>query len=281
MSLASKIPSLLKVARFWNLIIIGLAQYFTAVFAIDHNLAFDWHLLALSLSTVMIAAGGYIINDYYDVKIDLINKPERVVIGKTISRRYAILLHTVLSMSGVFLGLLLNWKIGVVNFFSAFLLWWYSNFLKRQPFVGNLAIALLTGISIAILSILYHGKGMTTIMIYSLFAFFITLVREIIKDIEDLKGDDTFGCRTLPIVWGVRKTKNLVYILTAAFIFIVILIDQTVEALPMYYFAGFLFLPIAWMIIRLYRADTRQDFYDLSVLCKVIMLLGIFSMALI
>ena len=276
-----RLQPLLQIARFWNLLIIAVAQYFTVAFLVDPKLLLDWRLAVLSASTMIIAAGGYIINDYYDVKIDLINKPERVVVGRSISRRYAILLHTVLNVVGILLGLVLNWKIGVVCFFSVFLLWLYSNMLKRLPFVGNVAVALLTGSSIAIVLLLYPFAAKTTLGIYTLFAFFTTLVREIIKDMEDLKGDNTFGCKTLPIVWGLRRTKNLIYLLTFIFASSVFLIDGLVEPLPMLYFSAFLFVPIAWLMIRLTRADTKRDFYQLSQLCKVIMVLGIFSMALI
>jgi 4-hydroxybenzoate polyprenyltransferase len=276
-----RLQPLLRISRFWNLVIIAFAQYFTVFFLVDKSLLFDWRLAALSVSTVIIAAAGYIINDYYDVKIDLINKPERVVVGRGVSRRYAILLHTVLNIAGITLGLLLDWKIGAVNFFSGFMLWWYSNLLKRLPFVGNFVVAVLTGGSIAITWLLYPFAGKTNILIYTLFAFFITLVREIIKDMEDLKGDNTFGCKTLPIVWGLRKTKNFIYFLTFSFIMSVFLIDMLVEPLPMLYFSIFLFAPVAWLTIRLVRADTKKDFYRLSQLCKLIMVLGIFSMALI
>jgi 4-hydroxybenzoate polyprenyltransferase len=276
-----RIQSLLQISRVRNLLIIAVAQYFTVAFLVDPKLLLDWHLAVLSASTIIIAAAGYIINDYYDVKIDLINKPERVVVGRGVSRRYAILLHTVLSITGILLGLILNWKIGAINFFSVFMLWLYSNLLKRMPFVGNFVVAFLTAGSIAIPWLLYPFAGKTNILIYTLFAFFTTLVREIIKDLEDLKGDNTFGCRTLPIVWGLRKTKNLIYALTIAFVLSVFLIDALVEALPMSYFSIFLFAPVAWLTIRLVRADTKKDFYKLSQLCKVIMVLGIFSMALI
>ena len=281
MSGLPRIQPLFQVTRFRNLLIIAVAQYFTVAFLVDPKLLFDWHLTALSASTVIIAAAGYIINDYYDVKIDLINKPERVVVGRGVSRRYAILLHSVLSIIGILLGLILNWKIGAINFFSVFMLWWYSNLLKRLPFVGNFVVAFLTAGSIAIPWLLYPFAGKTNILIYTLFAFFMTLVREIIKDMEDLKGDNTFGCKTLPIVWGLRKTKNLIYILTIMFVVSVFLTDALVEPLPMLYFSIFLFAPVAWLMIRLVRADTKKDFYKLSQLCKLIMVLGIFSMALL
>lgn len=107
--------ALLRLTRFWNLVIIGLSQYFASLFLIDRNLIFDWRLFVLATSTVIIAAAGYIINDYYDIKIDLINKPQRVVIGKTITRRYALFFHSVLVVIGVGLGLVIGWRIGVVN----------------------------------------------------------------------------------------------------------------------------------------------------------------------
>src|SRR3954471_5724642 len=103
-----RLQSLLRISRFWNLLIIAVAQYFTVAFLVDYHKLLDWHLLALSASTTIIAAAGYIINDYYDVKIDLINKPERVVVGRGVSRRHAILLHSGLSVIGILLGLILS-----------------------------------------------------------------------------------------------------------------------------------------------------------------------------
>lgn len=274
----SLLNSLLRLTRFWNLLIIGLAQYCTAGFLISTETIFDTRLFLLTTSTILIAAAGYIINDYYDVKIDLINKPERVIIGKGITRRYALLFHTLLSVTGVAIGFLLNWKIGVTSFICAFLLWLYSNALKRLPFVGNLTVALLTGLSIFIVNLLYPPV-MVLVGIYSIFAFFITMVREIIKDLEDLRGDDTFGCKTLPIVWGIRRTKLFTYFLLALFALVVTFLHQRSIPLPINFFAWSLFLPMVALVGWLVRADTQRDFYQLSQFCKMIMLAGILSMA--
>jgi 4-hydroxybenzoate polyprenyltransferase len=279
-TLPSTFSALLRLTRFWNLVIIGLAQYFTAGFLIGTQTLFDYRLLLLSVSTILIAAAGYIINDYYDVKIDLINKPERVVIGKNIPRRFAILFHTVLSMLGVGVGFFLSWKIGIVNFFSAFLLWLYSNYLKRQPFIGNLSVALLTGLSIWLVNVLYMVNNQL-VTIYALFAFFMTLIREIIKDMEDLKGDNSFGCKTLPIIWGIRKTKVLIYVLMMIFIAVVISLNRLFVGLPMNYFLVLLFIPMGFLFVKLLRADTVKDFDFLSQMCKVIMLLGILTMVFV
>ncbi|HYC86070.1 MAG TPA: geranylgeranylglycerol-phosphate geranylgeranyltransferase [Chryseosolibacter sp.] len=268
----------LRLTRAWNLFIIALSQYFTAAMIIGTYTIFDWRLLLLSSSTVLIAAGGYIINDYYDIKIDLVNKPERVVIGKGITRRYALLFHTVLSISGILLGLILNWRIGAINFGSVFLLWWYSNDLKRHPLIGNVVVALLTAIAILMVDALYT-TGNLLIVSYATFAFFMTFIREIIKDMEDLKGDDTFGCKTLPIVWGIRRTKFFLYGLLLVFTSTVFMLNFFFINLPVIYIGVFLLLPLSWLLFRLVRADTRKDFAWLSSFCKFIMLLGILSLA--
>ena len=274
------VTALLRLTRFGNLLIIGMAQYFAAIFLLDSKLLLDWKLFVLASSTSIIAGAGYIINDYYDIKIDLINKPSRVVIGKDIPRRYALLFHSVLSFIGVALGFLLGWKIGLINIFSSFLLWWYSNSLKRQPLIGNFMVALLTGLSIMLINVLY-GLNDPFVVIYSLFAFFMTLVREIIKDMEDLKGDNTFGCKTLPIIWGIRKAKWLIYLLLILFSVVVVLLNAAFAQMPSYYFLFFLFVPMGLFIFWLVPADTKRDFYTLSQWCKVIMLLGVVSMAFV
>jgi len=274
------VVSFARLTRIWNLMIIAFAQYFTAAFLIDPRTIFDPRLFILSVSTIMVAAGGYVINDYYDIKIDLINKPQRVVIGKSITRRYAILFHTLLSLGGVALGLLLSWKIAAVNFVSGLVLWWYSNNLKRQPFIGNFVVAVLTGIAIWLVDSLYK-TGHILILTYAGFAFFMTLIREIIKDMEDLKGDHTFGCQTLPIVWGIRKTKYFIYAILAVFLMTVMLLDFFHDNLPISYFLVFLIIPLLWFLVRLSRADTKKDFAWLSRFCKIILLLGIFSMAFV
>ncbi|MBX2900217.1 MAG: geranylgeranylglycerol-phosphate geranylgeranyltransferase [Cyclobacteriaceae bacterium] len=272
--------ALIRLTRFWNLVIIALAQYFAACFLIDRSALWDWRLLVLTVSTGIIAAAGYIINDYYDIKIDLINKPERVVIGKGITRRYALLFHTSLSLIGVALGFLVGLRIGAIHVVSAFLLWWYSNNLKRQPFIGNVIVALLTAAAVVLVTILYY-QFYALVIIYAVFAFFMTLVREIVKDMEDLKGDNTFGCKTLPIVWGLRKTKWVIYSILFVFGIVVLYLNYTFTRLPEYYFLIFLFIPLGLFVARLLVADTKKDFYWLSQWCKIIMLLGIFSMVFI
>lgn len=271
------IAALFKITRFWNLVIIALAQFFAAYFLIERQLIMDWRLYLLAFSTIMIAAAGYIINDYYDVKIDLINKPERVVVGKSMRRRYALFFHWSLSIAGVLLGFMLSWPVGLINFFSGFMLWWYSNFLKRQPFVGNFVVAVLTGLSVYVVAVLFNPFN-KLVMVYSFFSFFITLLREIIKDMEDLKGDNTFGCKTLPIVWGIRKSKSFMFGVAIINLSFIGWFNYAYIGLANWIVLLFLFLPVAFLLLMLSKADTVREFYRLSQYCKIVLLLGVCSM---
>lgn len=274
------VTAFLRLTRIWNLLIIALAQYFTAAYLINSEAIQSPRLFLLSVSTLLIAAAGYIINDYYDVKIDFINKPDRVVVGRSITRRYALFLHGIFSGIGIVIGVYLSLWIGAVNLFSVWLLWLYSNTLKRKPFIGNLAVALLTGLSILVVDALFYPHH-SLIWIYALFAFFMTLVREIVKDMEDLKGDNTFGCKTLPIIWGIRRTKSVIFAILVLFVVLVVYLNRTYAQLPLHYFVLFLFVPLSLLAFWLLRADMKREFTWLSTFCKLILVLGIISMAFV
>lgn len=270
----------IKLTRFWNLVIIALAQYSTAIFLLGgFNIIYNKDLFILSLSTVIIAAAGYIINDYYDVKIDLINKPKRVVIGRVLKRRVAMILHTTLNFIGIGLGLFLSVEVAMLNFVSAVFLWAYSNQFKRMVLIGNLLVAFLTGLSIYIVG--FHFDPFNSYVIaYSMFAFFVTLIREIIKDLEDLKGDSTFGCRTLPVAYGLRTTKMVIYIVTGLLlislsVLFYFFIDEYMTIMCLS-----LIIPFGFLFYKLSKADTVREFNYLSNYCKFVMLAGITSMIL-
>lgn len=268
----------MRLVRWPNLLILLLAQYFTVYFlagAIDSILNIEMFLLAISTS--ILAAAGYLINDYYDVKIDYINKPDRVIVDKILKRRVVMVVHTLMNFTGITIGLYLSLEIGIIHFVSAFFLWLYSNQLKRLPFVGNFVVAALTGLSISIIGI-YFKQNQLLVHTYALFAFCISLIREIIKDMEDLKGDSIFGCRTLPIIWGIRKTKNLVYILIIIFFGLLYILSHQLNNSTLIYYFTVLSVFVVYFVYKLYRADTVRDFYTLSQFSKVVMLSGILSM---
>ncbi|WKN45095.1 geranylgeranylglycerol-phosphate geranylgeranyltransferase [Tunicatimonas pelagia] len=271
-----------KLTRVHNLLFLALTQYFVAYFLVDvHHgekaYLTDIRLFLLVFSTVCIAAAGYMINDYYDVKIDLINKPQRVVVGTTLKRRYVMAGHVALSLFGIFVGFLLSWEVGVIHCGSVFLLWLHSNHLKRIPFIGNLIIASLSGLAVALIGIYYY-ENKFLVFTYAVFAFAISLVREIVKDMEGLPGDQTFGCRTLPVVWGIHRTKLLLYVLSAIFIFLLFFLSGKLGNQTLINYFLLLTIPITFFIIRLVQADTRREFALLNNFCKILILSGIISM---
>ncbi|MGB3618965.1 MAG: geranylgeranylglycerol-phosphate geranylgeranyltransferase [Catalinimonas sp.] len=279
------LTGLLRLVRVGNLLIVVLTQYAAGLYLVDRVDTPGRHLLdpalfGIVLSTVLLAAAGYAINDYYDVKVDLINRPARVVVDRILKRRVALGLHFLMLFAGLAVGFWVSPRVGLFNLTAAFLLWLYSNRLKRRPLVGNVVMALLTAATLWVLAVHYR-RGEVLLGVFATYAFFLTLIREVLKDMADVRGDARHGSRTLPIVWGLRRTKYLLYALTALFITVLfpltgLLPDQRI---------GFVYLlllvPLSWLIVRLVRADTTREFGRLSLLCKWIMLAGALSMVLL
>src|SRR5690606_8625126 len=272
----------LKLIRPLNLLIVAFAQFMTAVFLVKTShvglpVIEDPKLYLLILSTVLLTASGYMINDYYDIKIDYINKPDEVVVGKNIKRRTVMFLHTITNISGIGIGFLLSPKIGLINFMAAFLLWIYSNSLKRLPFVGNVTVAFLTGLAIFIVGIFYNSS-MLLVSTYAIFAFFINLIREIIKDIEDRPGDRKHGSKTLPIVLGFRTTKKIIFLIAGLFVVSIALVTFKLHNELLFYYFGGLSLLFFLFMYKIYMADRKVHFTQLSFLSKLLMLRGIRGM---
>ncbi|MEJ8801137.1 geranylgeranylglycerol-phosphate geranylgeranyltransferase [Pontibacter sp. H249] len=278
--------TILRLIRFPNLVLIvlsqALAQACLLAEGVQWRKALEPGFLYLTLFTVLIAAAGYIINDYYDVKIDAINKPDRLLVGRKIRRRRAMIGHLILSFIGVAGGFWLSVPVGLINLGAVLLLWGYSARLKKMLLIGNVVISLLSASMLLVVAVYADTLNNITLG-YSLFALLISLIREIIKDMEDVKGDASFDCRTLPIVAGLRNTKLVLYPLIAvfqAFLIIVILHARTSLLLDIY-MVILVLAPSIWLLLKLIRADRKRDFTFLSNLNKVIMLTGILSMLLV
>ena len=241
----------------------------------------------LVLAALLIAAAGYIINDYYDVKIDAINRPDRLVIGRVVRRRKAMLAHVILSGAGVLLAGWLHPVLGFVTLGTALLLWGYSARFKRVALVGNASIATLTAALVLLPELqlqLARQEANSVVWPYALAAFLLTMIREIVKDVEDMRGDAQHGCRTLPLVVGVARTKWV------AGFFLACLTLLTLGATGRLFASGhwplgswlvlLVLLPMAQLVRLLIRADRQQHFHHLSAWCKAIMLAGVLSMAL-
>lgn len=271
-----------RIIRPVNLLIMAFAQLMTAYFLVGTTssglpVLQDFRLYLLVLSTLLVAASGYMINDYYDVKIDYINKPDEVQVGKNIKRRAVMFLHTMLNIIGIGIGFFLGIKMGSIIFIAAFLLWIYSNSLKRLPFVGNVVVALLTGLAIFIIG-LYYQSSLLLVMTYAIFAFFINLIREIIKDIEDRNGDRKHGSKTLPIVLGFRGTKRVIFLIAILFIVSIVVVTYKLNNQLLYYYFGGLSILFFIFLYKIYMADRKAHFTELSLLSKILMLTGILSM---
>ena len=218
----------LKLIRWKNLLLITyifllIKLLFFPSFYLETKLA-DFQFFQLLLSILLIAAAGYIINDIVDIKADLINKPQKVIVSKIITIEKATHWYKITNTIGIFLGIVLCLKIGKpsYSFFfigGALLLYYYSINLKSKPLVGNLIVAFLISLSILILGLfeidfssknLYQNIAINTLILISLFAFIINLIREIVKDIEDINGDNYLNIKTLPILFGIHRIKNLV-----------------------------------------------------------------------
>jgi 4-hydroxybenzoate polyprenyltransferase len=276
------LSAFVKIIRPGNLLMVAFAQLMTAFFLVGSTrsgipVLQDFHLYLLIISTVILTASGYMINDYYDIKIDYVNRPHEVVIGKGMKRRMVMILHTVMNVIGISLGVLVHPKIGAITFVAAFLLWLYSNSLKRLPFIGNLTVAALTGLAIWIIGI-YYQTSQLLILTYAIFAFFINLIREIIKDIEDRHGDRKHGCKTLPIVLGFRKTKSIIFIIAVLFIASILFVTFKINQPLLFLYFGGLSIFFSVFMYKIYIADRKSHFSQLSTFSKVLMVTGILSM---
>ncbi len=273
---------ILRLVRVNNLLIIAATQLLVRIFLIGPKQDFvailsDFSLYLIILSTLCIAAAGYIINDYFDVKIDIVNKPGRVIIGRFLKRRAAMGAHQLLNIAGVALVAPVNHWILLINVFCITLLWFYSERFKRLPFIGNVLVALLTALSVFLPSV-HYPQNRNLVVIFAVFSFFISLVREVIKDMEDMRGDEAHGARTLPVSWGLQRTKFILYVLIITFVCVLLNLTRPLQNVVFAALVEALLFPIGLLAYWLYKADTRRDFSRLSTLCKIIMLLGLFSM---
>jgi len=282
---ASGIRLLARLVRLPNLLIMGLCMVLVRACLLLPDAPWRQVLAPgfclLVLAALSIGAAGYIINDYYDVKIDAINRPGRLVVGKAVNRRHAMLAHLILSGLGVALSGWLSLWLGLVNLGSALLLWGYSVRFKRVALVGNLSIATLTA-ALVLLPELQLRTGREAVWSYALAAFLLTVLREIVKDVEDMRGDAQHDCRTLPIVWGVPRTKWVagffllcLVLLVAGAYFQALLSRQWELGL---WLLLLVLVPLLIVGYHLRRADRKKHFARLSAWCKWVMLAGILSM---
>lgn len=305
------ITAFLKLIRFPNLFFIFLTQflfYYCILLPLLKPAAIDAVIdeksfYLLTVASILIAAAGYIINDYFDINIDQVNKPEKNVVDIVIPRRWAMLLHFILSGAGVLISLWVSfrtglWYIVLANFACTFLLFGYSVSLKRKLLSGNLLISFLTAWVVLILCLselhlairtqinpewlAIQNKIMRIGFVYAAFAFIISVVREALKDIEDMEGDARYGSKTIPIIWGVSAAKIYIAVWLVVLIALVAVIEIYILQFqwwwPFIYSIFFIIGPLVFLFLKLYRAASSSQFHTLSTWSKLIMFTGILSM---
>ncbi len=312
----NNIISFLKLIRLKNLIIVAFTQLLVKFSLInpflDDFILSNNQFYLLVLATIFITASGYIINDIYDVKTDKINKDQKRIIGKSINSRNAISWYIFFNLIGLGLGCYIAYLVkkplfSLIFFYCIFTLWTYSKRMKSSFLLGNLQVSLLTALSIfnvALFDLIPNGINKTNgelmifkiILTYTAFAFITTFIREMIKDIEDMEGDKKIQAKTLAITYGVEKTKwiSLVFtILTflgiAYFQYFQYSIYSSefeyefsiwgVNKITIFY-TCFLQIMFLFLGYKIYTSKLKYDFYFISQLCKIVMVIGILSIPL-
>ena len=295
----------LKLIRYQNLLLLAFMQLvfrygFFKFQNIPLSLA-DWQYLLLVLSTVLLAAGGYVINNIVDQNTDNDNKPKDVIVGKSISEAKAYNIYIILNCIGVSIGFYLSNVIQKPGFAAIFILiaatlYLYATSFKQMILVGNIVVALLLAFSVVIIGIFdlypatYEGNQAQMAVIfsilldYAIFTFFLNFIREIVKDLEDVNGDYNHGIQTLPVAIGINRTTKIVFALSfipligiSFYIYnnLFVLIYTTI------YFLIFVVGPLFYFTAQIWTAKTKKDFSQLSLLLKWILFFGILSIVVI
>lgn len=302
--------SIFKLFRIRNLVLIVLLQIFLREYFISPMLnsfgltlqLSNIHFYLLLLMTLCITTAGYVINDYFDLKRDYINRdPKDIIVGKNISRRMAMATHFVLSAIGVIIGLYLSyvlrvWVLALLPLFVIGLLWFYSTEYKRQFIIGNIILAVL-GVLPILLTVLYEPALFKAylnpehraiailifkvVLFFTAIAFGINLLYALVKDLQDLPGDEATNCRTLPIVAGEMASKYTFSIVTVMLIFALFYIQNMQYAnqayVPLMYIVFAIEVPLVLANIMLYLTNKVEKYRYVSFVVSLIMMFGIGS----
>ena len=294
--------AILNLIRWKNLLMIAVVQLLIkyALFEpFNVDITLNWFGFSLLiLSTLCIAAAGNIINDIYDVETDLVNKPDRLIIGKKINEKNAYNLFIIFNVIGVGLGFYLSHLVGKSGFFALFviisgLLYVYATYLKQMALIGNIVISMLVALSIIIVG-LFELLPVTTpknqetqltffkiLLDYSLFAFMINLIREMVKDMQDIDGDHKANMNTLPIAIGRERASKVIFVLSIVPICAVVFYVLTFlykQQMAVGYFLVFIVAPLLYVTIKLFNAKTKKDYGHISTMLKLIMFFGMLSL---
>jgi len=287
----------LQLVRFKNLLLLVFVQILFVAVSSKSIFNIDFIKLVLLIqSTVLLAAAGNVINDFFDVKTDIINKPNKVLVGKIISGKSVLSIYYVLNFFGIISGIVLAYlqnKIiyGLLFIAISITLFYYSKSLKKIALLGNFIVSFFIALSIILIIIFppfYKLRFQTqnyielVIYTYSFFAFILNFIREIVKDIEDIDGDNIQNMKTLPILIGRKRTQNIIFYLSfIPFLTVILLVSNTNNILLMIYSIIFVIIPLGYFMYQIKEIKTKKGFNKLSALLKVIMFFGILSVILV
>ncbi|RDI04644.1 geranylgeranylglycerol-phosphate geranylgeranyltransferase [Flavobacterium sp. AG291] len=280
-----KILSLFSVVRGYNIPVIALAQYLSAIFILAPekralDVILDLNLFLIVLASSLTIASGYIINNFYDAQKDLINRPKKSMLDRLVSQQTKLHVYFSMNLIVVLLAFWVSWR--AVFFYSGFifLIWFYSHKLKKYPLIGNLTAAFLA--VLPFFGILMYFKNFyQVIFAHATFLYLLILTRELIKDLENMKGDLVADYRTIPVMFGEKVSKVVIMALTILTIIpVYLLIDvYDVGYMDMYFYGGM--IVIIWFLFQLWKADSQKDYLLLHNILKVLIVAGIFSIVLI
>ncbi len=274
-----------SVVRGYNILVVVIAQYITSIYIFAHGkpvrqVIFDVNLLMLVLASAATIAGGYIINNFYDSEKDLINRPQKSMIDRLVSQNTKLSFYFVLNFMAVVMASYVSFN--AVIFFSAYIfgIWFYSHKLKKLPFIGNITSAILT-ITPFFVIFIYYKNFETVIFVHAMFLFLIISMRELTKDLENLKGDLALDYKTIPIVYGEKASKIMLTILTCLTLVPIYLLVYKFEVGRMYIYFYLSFIFLLFFMLLVWKSKTKIHYLILHNILKLIILSGIFSILLI
>ncbi len=277
--------SLFSVVRGYNILVIAIAQYLTAVYILAPNLPgrqvlFDLNLLMLVLASSAAIAGGYIINNFYDSEKDFINRPRKTMLDRLVSQRTKLTAYFILNFISAFCASYVSFR--AVLFFSLYIfgIWFYSHKLKRITFFGNLVAAILSVIPFFAVFI-YYKNFETVIFVHATFLFLVLWIREMVKDLENLAGDLVLNYKTIPVLYGESSSKKLITVLTLATLLPIYLLLFKFEIGYMHYFFYFAVAMLLLFLVILWRSNKKLHYIGLHTILKLIIVIGVFSIVLI
>ncbi|MBD3890222.1 MAG: 4-hydroxybenzoate polyprenyltransferase [Olleya marilimosa] len=280
-----KFFSMFSVVRGYNILVVVLAQYLASIyiFASDKplkNVLFDVNLLMLVLATAAVIAGGYIINNFYDSEKDLINRPNKTMLDKLVSQNTKLSFYFVLNFSAVVMASYVSFKPVLFFSFYIFAIWFYSHKLKKMPIIGNVVSSILTLTPFFVIFVYYHNFK-SVVFVHATFLFLIIAIRELTKDLENIKGDLTLNYRTIPIVYGERTSKKMISVLVVATLFPVYFLITKFDIGYMYVYFYICEVLLVIYLFLLWRSVTKTHYLWLHNILKIIIVAGVFSILLI